>query len=225
MKTVKVTLKGVEWGVREDGAIFSDNKVILCTRVRNGTKQTYQHKRKSQQISPCKTKSGYLEVSTKSNGKRVKALVHRLVGIAFVKGHKEGLTINHINGIKIDNRPENLEWVSLSKNTKHQWEIGLVDIRGEKHPNSKLTSKQVIYIRRLLDKGIPAYQLAVISGVSSSLINLIRRNKRWKNSGLVSFVDPSDKPKTENHVQHGHIVHAPHGCQHSLPVAVLLKGN
>lgn len=106
-------------------------------------------------------------------------LVHRLVGMAFVPGYEDGLTINHINGIKTDNRPENLEWVSLARNTQHQWETGLVDLRGEGQPGHKLTSKQVVYIRRLLAQGVPAHTLAVIAGVSDSLMALIRDGKRW----------------------------------------------
>jgi hypothetical protein len=113
------------------------------------------------------------------NGKRVKHTLHRLIGMAFVPGYKEELTINHINGNKLDNRIENLEWVSLARNTQHQWETGLVDLRGEKQPGSKLTSKQVVYIRELLSKGIAAHTLAVIAGVSSSTIALIRDGERW----------------------------------------------
>ena len=176
---VTVNLKDVIWFVHKDGSISVPEKTTLCTRTKNGKTQTYSHKTKAQKISPCKTKSGYLEVSTKHNGKRVKALVHRLVGMAYVPGYKEGLTINHINGIKTDNNPENLEWVSLSQNTKHQWQTGLVNLQGENHPWAKLTSKQVLYIRRLLQQGIPAHQLAVIANVSPSTICFIRDKKRW----------------------------------------------
>lgn len=121
----------------------------------------------------------HLCVAAMKHGKRVKHTLHRLIGIAFVSGYRDDLTINHINGEKLDNRIENLEWVSLARNTQHQWETGLVDLRGEKNPGSKLTSKQVIYIRELLAKGIAAHTLAVIAGVSSSTIDMIRDGKRW----------------------------------------------
>lgn len=179
METKRITLKGIDWIVRIDGTIFAPAQTTQTLRLRGGVKQSYTHTTPERPISPWKTKSGYLEVSIKHNGKRVKALVHRLVGVAFVPGYKDNLSINHINGIKTDNCPENLEWVTLAENTKHQWRTGLVNIRGDSNPNKKLSSKQVVYIRRLLQQGIPANQLAVIAGVSNSLIELIGKNKRW----------------------------------------------
>lgn len=69
--------------------------------------------------------------------------------------------------------------MSLARNSQHQWECGLVDLRGEAHPGAKLSSKQVVYIRRLLAHGVAAHTLAVIAGVSDSTIAFIRDGKRW----------------------------------------------
>lgn len=52
--------------------------------------------------------------------------VHRLIGKTFLDNFREDWTINHLNGDKTDNRPENLECVSASDNSKHAWETGLV---------------------------------------------------------------------------------------------------
>ena len=101
--------------------------------------------------------------------------------MAFVSGYSDNLTINHINGIKTDNHINHLEWVSLARNTQHQWETGLVNLRGENNLHHKLTSKQVVHIRKLLAGGAPAYSLSVIAGVSDSLIYLIRDNRRRLN--------------------------------------------
>jgi hypothetical protein len=178
MRTIEVETKGVKWLVREDGAIFSAGHTTSCQRERNGKRQVYTTVHKSKQLAICKANHGYLEVAVKISGKRIRATVHRLIGMAFVPGYAASLTINHINGIKTDNRVDNLEWVSLSRNTQHQWETGLVNLHGENHPSHKLTSKQVVYIRKLLAGGIPAHALAVIAGVSSSLIFLIRDGER-----------------------------------------------
>jgi len=179
MDTINIEAKGAIWVVKPDGQVFSGDHATKYKRVRNGIEQVFEAKFKGHKLAQCKTKSGYLEVAQRLGGIRVRMSVHRLIGMAFVKGYADGLTINHINGIKTDNRPENLEWVSLARNTQHQWEIGLVDLRGENNPGHKLTSKQVVYIRRLLQHGIPAHTLAVIAGVSSSTISLIRDGKRW----------------------------------------------
>lgn len=149
----------------------------LCKFFRNGKIGTQD--RRGCIISSCLTKSGYCEVSVKIDGIRKKFLVHRLVARAFVPGYGDGLSVNHINGVKTDNRPENLEWVTLAENTRHQWETGLVDIRGDKSPNRKLSSQRVRAIRSLLSSGIAANKLAVVAGVNPSTIYLIRDGKRW----------------------------------------------
>ena len=113
-------------------------------------------------------------------GVRSKHSLHRLVAIAWCDGWFEGACVNHINGVKTDNRADNLEWLSLGDNTKHAFASGLVATHGENSGNSKLTDKQVIHIRKLLRQGVSAYSLAVISGVSHSAISMIRDGKRWK---------------------------------------------
>jgi hypothetical protein len=175
----EVESKGVKLLVSSDGRVKAPSYTSVYTRTRNGKTQQMQASIPERLAAPFVTKNGYLEVSPKNNGFRVKHLLHRLIGIAFVPGYRDGLTINHINGNKLDNRIENLEWVSLARNTQHQWEIGLVNLQGERQPGSKLTSKQVVYIRELLAKGIAAHTLAVVAGVSSSTIAFIRDGKRW----------------------------------------------
>lgn len=180
MTATKVTTKGIDWLVYPDGRIAIPGYTSTeISRVRNGIEYRYFSKYPEKTLATCAGRHGYLEVAPMINGKRTKELVHRLIGLAFVQGYEQGLTINHINGVKTDNRPENLEWVSLARNSKHQWEIGLVDLRGEKHPSAKLTSKRVIAIRDVVRNGIPMHTVALIAGVSPSLINHIMEGRRW----------------------------------------------
>lgn len=76
------------------------------------------------------------------DGKRKQLLIARLVAMEFCKGYAEGLTVNHIDGNPLNNKAENLEWVSLSENIRHAYRTGLnkwgrhctlVDERGNTH--------------------------------------------------------------------------------------------
>ena len=54
-------------------------------------------------------------------------LVSHLVAMTFVGIPDKNMTVNHINGNYHDNRPENLEWVTLEDNIKHGFRTGLYD--------------------------------------------------------------------------------------------------
>lgn len=61
--------------------------------------------------------TGYLQVDC--SGKRV--IAHRAVATSFCDGYLDGLEVNHRNGVRSDNRAENLEWVTPSENLKHSF--------------------------------------------------------------------------------------------------------
>ena len=72
---------------------------------------------------------GYLTLDLYYKGERKYKLVHRLVATAFVPGWREGLEVNHKNGVKTDNRAENLEWVTQSENMRHRCNALLIDVK------------------------------------------------------------------------------------------------
>lgn len=76
------------------------------------------------QLLQSQTKNGYLCVSLRKDKRSKNWLSHRLIGIAFL-GDNPTLDINHKNGIKTDNRIENLEWCTRAENIQHSWRLGL----------------------------------------------------------------------------------------------------
>lgn len=68
-------------------------------------------------LKPTHDKYGYLYYVLCVNGVRKTIKAHRLVAMAFVKNPDNKPAIDHINGIKTDNRVENLRWVTNKENT------------------------------------------------------------------------------------------------------------
>lgn len=179
MSSVLVNEKGINWLVCDDGRIFRPAYTTETNRIKFGKVQSFKSVHPQKELSPWISRNGYYTVSAKLGTCRPKVLVHRLIAMAFVDGYAEGLTVNHINGNKLDNRPENLEWITRSENSKHQWETGLVDFRGENAPNHKLTQRQVMHIRKALQIGVSSNSLSIIANVNPSTIYLIQAGKRW----------------------------------------------
>lgn len=65
----------------------------------------------------------YLKIQLKKNNKYKWFFVHRLVAMAFLDNYNENLQVNHINGIKSDNKVENLEMVTASENQLHSYRV------------------------------------------------------------------------------------------------------
>lgn len=76
-------------------------------------------------LTPKPNEKGYLRMIFCIKGKKYRYRVHRLVAMAFIPNPKNKPQINHINGIKTDNRVENLEWVDNQENYIHALKNGL----------------------------------------------------------------------------------------------------
>ncbi len=98
-------------------------------------------------LSPT-MRSGYLSYILKNSGKMKSPKVHRMVALAFIPNDdpENKKVVNHINGNKLDNRVENLEWCSFADNAKHAIDNGLhVHTQREIMMYDQETEKAYIY--------------------------------------------------------------------------------
>lgn len=92
--------------------------------------------------------NGYLLVTLCFNdGRKSPIYVHRLVALSHIGNTKNKSQVNHINGIKKDNRAHNLEWVTPLENNIHANKMGLSRYAyGENNGHAALTNKEVLSI-------------------------------------------------------------------------------
>ena len=129
------------------------------------------------------TSKGYIQINGTKNGEKITITAHRLVW-AFhhgIENLKPDMQINHKNGIKSDNRIENLELVTPSENMRHAYMTGLKKGQsGERNPDSRLTEKQVLMIKILAEQGcFTDRELGFQFGVSNVNIKHIKSGKTW----------------------------------------------
>lgn len=125
---------------------------------------------------------GYLQVRVMTNGIRVHAMAHRLVWRHFMGEIPAMMLINHKNGIKTDNRLENLEVVTPSENVIHARKIlrvGRLDQAGEKNCMTKLKLKDVQAIRARRGLGEPLKKIATDYNISFQSVSKIAKGQRW----------------------------------------------
>ena len=130
-------------------------------------------------LSPGGDGGGYLIVGLSINGTRRHHKVRRLVAAAFLGPCPEGKEVNHKDGNKKNNCPENLEYMTHSENMSHAYKTGLASQRGKNNGNRKLTEEKACKIRRLLADGQTQTSIAVRFGVCTSTINAIASGERW----------------------------------------------
>ena len=102
--------------VNTQGEIFS--KSVFNKMPNGGFRED-----KGQKLKPFFDGCKYHMISSIVSGKKISFKIHRLVAKAFIPNPNNKPQVNHKNGIRHDNKVENLEWMTHTENQIHSWEF------------------------------------------------------------------------------------------------------
>ena len=127
----------------------------------NGHK--YEKRKKPYILKQTNTTTGYKKVELAKDGKKKSLRVHRLVATAFIPNPMNKPYINHIDGNRINNCVENLEWCTQHENVVHAYETGLNKISHitkeelQKYVENGLTFHQIMKKKHISVKRLQNY--------------------------------------------------------------------
>lgn len=123
------------------------------------------------------TKFGYATCLLSINKKYKHHFVHVLVALHFI-GPKpsDRHQVNHKDCNKLNNKVDNLEWVTRSENLKHAYRNGLMCQKGEHHATVKLDNKKVLHI---YNSKLGAKHISKMYNVCEATIYNIRSGVSW----------------------------------------------
>lgn len=161
------------------GRIKSLDRIIsVPPSINNPLGQQFINER-IMKIKTCPPHKYFTVILSKGNHVKAKR-VGRLVAEAFILNPENKPQVNHINGIKTDDRVENLEWSTQSENIRHAYKTGLAHgPKGEKQGSSKLNEKQVRVIKHCLKLGMKNREIAKYFPCTWFNIKAIQLGKSW----------------------------------------------
>ncbi len=124
--------------------------------------------------TPAKGPRGYLSISLCKDGINKSFILHRIVAIAFLPNPECLPQVNHKNGIKHDNRIENLEWNTASQNVKHTFEV-----LGRVTHNRKLNKSKILEILKMKKSGLSAVHIAEKFNIHPAHVHKIVKGVVW----------------------------------------------
>lgn len=130
-------------------------------------------------LTPQMNRFGYMQVGLNRDNKKTMFRVHRLVMAAF--SNDIGDQVNHKNGIRHDNRLENLEWCTHAENVRHGFRVTKNHTHvGENHPGARMNAQSVAELRRRFDGGERLCDLAEMFGLTHSGASQIAHRRTWR---------------------------------------------
>lgn len=127
---------------------------------------------------------GYRLAELSRNGRRVTKKLHRLIAASFLGVRPTRIQVNHKDGNKLNNRLDNLEYVTNQENMRHAIRLGLFDPSqaGRKRAGvgMKLNAGDVMDIRSRVASGESRRAVASAYGLHVMTIGQIIRREIWR---------------------------------------------
>lgn len=157
-------LEGEEWRTHAD---YPDFLISNKGRVKSKIRNTLIYQRVHEGYYDCRINN--------ANGEKKSPRVHRLVAESFISNPEDKPIVNHIDGNKLNNSANNLEWCTYSENNAHARKNGLT-----KYRTDTLKEFEVEHICMLLAQGKTIKQVqATNDRYTRSRVEKIRQRKRW----------------------------------------------
>lgn len=161
------------WEVSNLGRLRSLDRVVY-RKNRWGVETAYRWKGKV--LTPV-LHHGYY-VTKLGAGKKLWGY-QQLVALAWIGPRPGDAVVNHIDGCKTNNRPENLEYISSVENVNHAYRTGLISNKGMTNGNRKLTEE---IVRKILayPRTVKAADVAAEVGCKTHNVVNIRNGRSWR---------------------------------------------
>jgi hypothetical protein len=145
--------------------------------------------KKEKLINGIISEFGYRSVHLRNAKEKISKnyFVHRLVCETFLENVFNKPQVNHIDGNKLNNNLENLEWVTAKENTQHAYNTGLAKGRKGIDSNfSKISELQVLEIRKRRSLGETQESISKDYNINANAVSLIVLGKNWKHLPILS---------------------------------------
>lgn len=173
---------------------FEDYSVSSFGRVRRDAKGKGTNP--GDIVSGMINRAGYRRVFLSVSGRVTPFYVHRLVASCFVANCGDKPHVNHVDGDKLNNNSNNLEWCTPLENSTHAACNGLLasgdshwprvkphclrPCKGESNARATLTDSQVLSIRSFAAHGFLQKDIAEKFNVSVRLVSYIVSRQTWR---------------------------------------------
>lgn len=125
--------------------------------------------------------NGYVRLKLRKNGKAYYKFKHRIVAESFCNNPDNKPYVNHIDGNKYNNHPNNLEWVTAEENIHHAMKTGLMYTKGEKVHFASITEETAHKICQLIEEGkMNLKEIAMELNVGYHCVAKISNGTSWK---------------------------------------------